>query len=210
MWAAGAAILALAVLIGFVTSGSERHQLASNLVRPLSFVTDIPPGGKACQVGENVPQGTGAVRFAIGTYGRPGPALTVRLRRKGGPVLEGRTSGGWNQGFVDVPLDRPADRAMGFRLCLENAGTGRITVGGENNPHSLKAFVDGRVTRGRMRVEYAEPEPASWWAFFPRLADRVAAVRNTAPGSLSLWLWVVLGTGVLTAAVVLVLREARQ
>ena len=214
--AAAGALLVLVVLVVLVGTGSDRRQVTSNYVRPLAFVTDVPAGRRACQPGERVPADAGAVRLRVGTRGRPGPELDVRLTG-GGPPLAGSLAGGWREGDVEIPVTRVQGARSDARLCVVNRGPGPVTVAGESAPLPLPgaarpqaASVGSRISRGRMRVEYLEPERSSWFGFAGTLADRVGTVRHAVPGGASLWLAAALALSAILGAVALVVREAER
>jgi hypothetical protein len=206
--AAGSLLLVFAV----VTEGGERKQrvLRTNLTPPVAF-TNIAKGGKTvCQIGETVPGDAGALRFRIGTYGRPGPPLTVTITGRGEPARRGTLPEGWQEGDVEVPVGRAARDRSELRVCVRNGGTRRIAFAGNSRSDAGSASIGRRDTGGRMWIAYLEPAPRSLWDELGRVDHRVAVVRDAVPGGATLALWGLLAIVVAAGSAIVVVREARK
>ena len=119
-----AAAVGLVALVGAILvlgSRAEPHRLATNGVRPLIFVADIPPGQEVCQKGETVPERTAGVWLRVGAYGKATPQLTVSFN--GRPA--GSLPAGWREGDVVVPVRRVDAERTNVKLCLATAGPRR-------------------------------------------------------------------------------------
>lgn len=144
---------ALALALG----GQGRLTLGTNRVSEPQFVRVLGPGRVFCQPGELVPAGAGVVQLRIGTYGPPGPPLTVRFLRGSRVLTQGRLAAGWPQGDIGVPI-RPLRRdAAADRMCVRNYGPGRLAFAGE---------------RDVVRTDYLSAERTTWFARYGELADR--------------------------------------
>jgi hypothetical protein len=200
-------ILAMAVAVAVAAaSGSERRQLASNLVFENEFPVIVPAGARACQAEPSVPGGTGALRLLIGTYGRPGPPLAVSVTRAGRTVTEGRLRGGWREGHQLVAVRPVRGDQLDARLCLRNRGRVKIALGGRISDAAVAARVGGAVQPGQFRVEYDTARPESWWAFAGHLPARVATVRGAFPHGATFAVWILLLVGVAGAVVLVIVR----
>ncbi|MGX6449914.1 hypothetical protein ACVU7I_17905, partial [Patulibacter sp. S7RM1-6] len=77
------AVVAAGVLLLVVLMAVRRDDVAFSLGAPPSGVAvDLGPRQQVCQAPIAVPDGADfdEVRLPVGTYGRPGPALTATLR----------------------------------------------------------------------------------------------------------------------------------
>ena len=164
----------------------------------------------------DVPADAGAVRLRVGTRGRPGPELDVRLTGDG-PPLERELAGGWREGDVEIPVTRVQGARERRRLCVATAGRGRSPWPGSR--HRCRCPVrpgpggEGRLAllaRPRCGSSTSSPERSSWFGFAGTLADRVGTVRHAVPGGASLWLAAALALSAVLGAVALVVREAER
>ena len=184
------AVGALALVVGVVLSLSTpgRALLGTNGLQEQQFVRIVGPHGKACQAGETVPANAGRVRLRIGTYGPPGPDLTLRFLLHGRLVTSGTLPAGWVQGDTEVPIRPIARTSPGDRLCIENGGSGRLALAGNG---------------GVARTDYLADQRQSWWARFGMLRDRFSQGKSTWYGgwSLPVALLLILASAVLTAVI---------
>jgi hypothetical protein len=204
--AAGAGLLALAIVVALILGGSAPRELGSNLVRPLSFDTVLDRGEEVCQPVEHVPSGTAGIELRVGTYGRPGPPLRSRIVQGTAPVANGRLASGWHEGDIVVPVEELRRDADDASVCVRNDGR-RVAIAGHRLGSAEHASVDGRPTASNIRVSYVRPDGGSWFGRAGFVADRVAATRAAFPGGATFWLWLVLALGTLAGAVAVVLRQ---
>jgi hypothetical protein len=184
------AVGALALVVGIVLSLSTpgRATLGTNGRQEQQFVRIVGPHGKACQRPETVPARAGRVRLRIGTYGPPGPDLTLRFTDHGRLVTSGTLPAGWVQGDIEVPIRPIARTSVGDRLCIENSGGGRLALAGN---------------AGIARTDYLDDREQSWWARFGMLRDRFSQGKSTWYGGWSLpaALLLILASAALTVAI---------
>jgi hypothetical protein len=205
----GAALGLLIVLLAVTGARRSQHVLRSNLTPPAAFTTVVPGGGRLCQRQELVPDGAGAVKLRIGTYGIPGPALSLTLRSRSGSAATGGRKAGWREGDIVVPITDVAGDRERAEICLTNEGRKRIALAGTVRDPSIAATLDGKPAPARVWIQYLEPKPRSDWAQTPAVMRRAAAVRDALPGSLTVPVWCLLALGTAGAAVALVMRELR-
>jgi hypothetical protein len=162
-----AALAVLAVAVVVTLSRSDYRVLGSNRVTADTFVTDIGPGERACQVGEILPAGTGNLRITIGDRHRPTPPVRFAFEDPDGTVLaRGGLRPGWTEGRILAPFDRPVRAtSSGVRWCVRNRGDVSIQLAGQpGEGAAFNASIGDRVQAGRMRLEYLTARPKSWWS----------------------------------------------
>jgi hypothetical protein len=184
-------LVALLAGIAIVLSQSGHELTGSNLVKRDQFVVVLQGGQQTCQLGVNVPAGTGRLGLEVGTYGRPGPPLLVTAGAPTRPpALRAGLPPGWHEGTVTVPVRPTLARAAAGQLCIRNGGRSRIAVAG---------------SQGVPSVYYEAPHATSWWSRLGRLADRAPYL-----GSWALWIAVALVAAAVGVAVVVMLRVSRD
>jgi hypothetical protein len=205
-------LASLALLLGVVAVvglASKHHQLGSNYVAPVSFLTVLQADDTACQDGETVPKGTGALRVYAGTYAKPGPPLTVTVSARGLGRHTGAVASGWTEPSVVVPLSGAELGGTGARVCVRNHGHAPIALTGNAADPSVGLRAHGQTLSARMRLEYTPAKAQSWWSMLPTLADRAGAMRGAFPSGATLWLWIALLALVVAGAVAAVLTRRR-
>jgi hypothetical protein len=200
-------IVAMLVVAG---TRSETRQLGSNLVLEREFPVIVGGGQQACQLEAAIPGGSGTLQLLVGTYGRPGPALAVRITRSGRTLSATHVSPGWRQGHLTVPIPVVRGDTLRATVCIRNEGRRRIALGGRISDAKSAARVAGRPQAGQFRIAYLTAGPQSGWSFFGRLPDRVASVRAAIPGAATLWVWIALALAVVGSVVWLLARGDRD
>jgi hypothetical protein len=147
--------LAAVLLLGLAALVTAAATKESSLNQTLGVLPVYPiaplhaHGGTVCEQPIAVAEPIEAVRFNIGTFGRPGPALHVRVERwGGGPLAQGRVAPGWvDDGTPQtVPLRRVAPGQY-IRVCIRNDGP-------------IRAYVYGDLGTGTVGTELtSEPRP---------------------------------------------------
>jgi hypothetical protein len=206
----GTALGLLVALLVLTGARRSQHVLRSNLTPPAGFTTVVPGGARLCQSRELVPDGAGAVKLRIGTYGVPGPALRMSVRSPRRQSAVGGLKAGWREGDVAVPISEVMSDHERAEVCLTNKGRERIALAGTVRDPSIAARLDGHPVMSRVWLEYLESRPRSDWALAPAVVRRAAAVRDALPGSFTLPLWCLLALGTAGAATALVMRELRS
>lgn len=188
---AAVGVVALLVTFGIALTAREPRLSGSNYTPPEAFVTAVQPGQQACQGSELLPGDTAAVRLTIGTYGRPGPPLTLTATGPAGRTLtRGVLGAGWRQGVVRIPVRRVTSATNDVRLCVGVAPPPRgsaIALGGNVQPGE-EIEVGGRSFQGvRVRVDYLRPDRESWYELLPTIVHRFSIAKA---GFLRNWEWV--------------------
>lgn len=184
-------LLALLLAVALGGAGNSPALLGSNGFRPGAFIAVVPAGRTLCQSDQLVPRTTGSLRMTIGSYGRPGPPVEVRLRDpKGALLARGGLRRGWKEGPVSLALERAVPRDANARLCLTNRGTDDIAVAGAVTDRKVAARIGRRFAEGRVSALFVSSHRRS---YFARVGPIVDALAN-GPG---LWgqtaPWVLLG-----------------
>ena len=206
----GAALGLLIVLLAVTGARRSQHVLRSNLEPPAAFTTVVPGGGRLCQRGERVPDGTGAAKLRLATYGPPGPALRLTVRSLGGRPVSGGLKAGWRQGDIAVPIAEVAGDRERAEVCLTNQGRRKIGLAGTVRDPKIAATIDGAPAPARVWIEYLEPGRRSDWAETGAVVRRASTVRDALPGPLTVPAWALLALATAGAAVAVVMRELRS
>ncbi len=156
-------------------------------VRPLNFVVDIPrQGGSACQAQLNLPTDASKVRVVVGTFGRPGPPLRVSFSTDGVTTVVGRRRVGWQEGSLDILLNkRPRVQSVG-KLCITAGAGGRVALAGEAVEHPAR--VGRRIQRGRISLTAISKEKRSTLQVLPKVFARIGRGNASFIGPWTVWL----------------------
>lgn len=188
------ALGALAIVVGVVVSLSTpgRALLGTNGLTQNEFVQVLRPHRSFCQAGETLPAHTGRVRLRIGTYGSPGPDLTLRFSSHGKLMTQGTLAAGWTQGDTEVPI-RPLDSVRSpVQMCVENGGSGRLAIAGNS---------------GSLRTAYLAGDRQTWWTRFGQVRERFSQGKSSWYGGLSLPITLLLVAAAAVLAAVLLTRR---
>jgi hypothetical protein len=151
-------------------SRTEVRPAGSNLIPATVFVARIGAHERYCQSGEGVPPETAAMHFVIGTYGHPGPPLTLTAVSQGQTVLTGKLSPGWPEGQVAIPVRGPSHYQANSKFCVTNGGVTPLAVAGYG---------------GRMRLEYLT-SAGTWWSRLGSINEHFAVGKSGVVGSWTL------------------------
>jgi len=189
-WVAAVGVVALLVVFGLALAAREPRLSGTDYTPPAAFVTALQPGQRACQGSELLPADTAAVRLTLGTYGRPGPRVTLTATGPAGrPLTRGVLAAGWHQGVVSIPVRHVSSATNNVRICVGVAPAPRasaIALGGNVEPGE-EVEIDGRSFRGvRFRVDYLRPDRESWYELLPTIAHRFSIAKA---GFLRSWEW---------------------
>jgi len=173
----------VALIVALVVVGARRQpQIAStDRVPNYTFVTEIFAGQSLCQGNEIVPVGTAALRMTIGTYGKPGPPLVIRVT---GPVsaatgartvaiARGKLAEGWLQGVISVPVSRVAQTHAEARVCIANRGLWPVAIAGTTPPanYGFDDYLNGKPLASEVRIDYMLPGRPSWFSMLGKARD---------------------------------------
>lgn len=161
-WFLGAVVVGVVLLALVAVTRRTHDAFALNAPRSTPAV-ELGAGQEACQTPVDVPVGGAfdAVRLQLATFGRPGPALGVRVLDARGRVLAAHTlaAGYADQTDTAVPLGRRLD-GRGYRICFENRGPRKLAIfgtGGGAVPSSATQ-VDGREVPFDLALRFERQE----------------------------------------------------
>src|SRR5579884_49787 len=122
----------LAITAGFVIdmSGSAPRIADSDHVSAPVFAATVPGRATVCQPVSGIPSQIGAVRLLVGSFGRPLPALNLRIvGAKNRLLAVGELSPGGREGYVSVPVRRVGDLSGATAACLHVGGVHPLALG---------------------------------------------------------------------------------
>jgi hypothetical protein len=165
----GGATIALAIVL--VLSRSPLVPAGANSVRAAVYNTFTRGPIAVCQVGEELPRGTTAIR--LGIRANNGPAVSVTAFSGSRVLTRGSLGTGWRGVSVAIPVRPVGETVSDVRICY--------TIGPALEGIGLvgEGLARGQ-TYGRIAVEYLRPGPASWWSLAEAVAHHMSLGR--APG----------------------------
>jgi len=165
-----AGLVALAAAVAVTLSRAPVRQAGSNDVEATTFLRIVPvTGGRWCQDGELLPDGTASARLWLQTTGHPGPAVRVTALAGGRTIASGTQAAGWSGTRLAVALRPALRRDAVARVCVALAHGARVAIVGAP-PRTEPA---GARLPAQMRIEYLRAGRTSWWAFAGTIADRM-------------------------------------
>lgn len=204
-----AAVVAAGVLLLVVLAVVKQDDQAFSLGAPPNGVAaELQPGERICQAPIAVPDGAAfdELRLPVGTYGRPGPALTATVERGGRPVVTTRVPAGYRDGgTLRVDVGREID-GHDLGVCLRNDGDVPVGLYGSG----------GAVESSQLRVDGGDDivsdlalsfgrEPRSLLSLVPDVLDRATLFRSprVAPAVYLVLLLLLVGAAAALAATAL-------
>jgi hypothetical protein len=199
-----AGLLAFLVAASVILSHSSERLSGTNLTPNGAYIEGLSSGQEACQGEELLPADTAALRMAIGTYGKPGPALTVAFTGPGGKLLTtGALKQGWHEGVVRIPVRNVSGTTAETRFCLRNSGEGPIALSGDSPDPGFQLQVAGKtIENQRLRIDYMRPGSESWIELAPTIVHRFGVAKA---GWVRRWAWLA-AVALMLVAVALALR----
>jgi hypothetical protein len=197
-------LLAIAVAFAVLLTHSEPRRSGTDYTPNANFAAVLKPGQETCQDRELLPADTAAVRMTIGTYGQPGPRVSVSLTGPHGEALTaGTLAAGWRQGVVEIPVARVHRATAEASACLRDDGPSRVALAGDSGDQFHQMQVAGKtVDNARLLYEYMRPGSETWLQLLPTASYRFSLGKS---GLVRHWAWV--GALVLMAlAVALAMR----
>jgi hypothetical protein len=200
-----AGLLAFLVVTSVILSHSSERLSGTNLVPNGAYIQGLGHGQEACQEGELLPADTAALRMTIGTYGKPGPPLTVAFTGTGGRLLTtGTLKPGWREGVVRIPVTHVSEASEEARFCLRDDGARPIALAGDSPDPGYKLQIAGRTIESqRVRIDYMRPGSESWLELAPTIVHRFGVAKA---GWVRGWAWLA-AIALMLGALALALRE---
>jgi hypothetical protein len=199
---AAAVVIAIALAVAVVALAQSKTRLAgTNSVRPEAFVVKLKPGRPVCQTNVLVPADSAGARVLVGTFGRPGPRLTVRvederasLRRRGS--VEGYRDGSQpTVSFEQISSTTRVDRVC---LAVEDHVVALAGQPGRGADSTSGLLAGRRAVGADLSLEFVRPGKQSLAALAPIAFHRASLFR---PGWVGTWTFWGLGLLVLTLVV---------
>jgi hypothetical protein len=201
---AAALAIGLCVLIaGAITTKSRLVNTVG--VEPVYPVAPLRTGQEACQGPIGLADPVERLRFNVGTFGKPGPALSVTIRNRAtGRVLgEGRVAAGWvdNGTAQDVPVGG-VRAGQSVSACVRNLGReraylygnysmGRLGIGPIGvTPTSLtsSARLEGQEIPGDISLAFVSEHPRTLLSRLPSAFRHASVFRPAFVGAWTFWL----------------------
>ena len=138
------------------------------------------PATEGCEANIFVPRDAAGVEFYVGTYGRPGPPLTVLLRDSSGTVLRRGSlrSGYEDAGWQLVRFGRVQREGSDYAVCLRAGG--RLAVAGKADPLSdprSELLLDGTPQQADIAYRMVRDGRESLLSLVPEVIRRAERFR---------------------------------
>jgi hypothetical protein len=199
------ALAGAAIFLRFLTR--DRDVIASTpSPRPVFTVTYVPldPGRRLCIGDVTIPHDARRLRFAVRTYGRPGPALHVALAGRTVAVSAGYPDGAQ----IDVPMTPPERTQLGS-VCLRSEGRVALVGSTEERTQSRpQSRLDGRPVAADSYLAFGQGRSASALRETPQIIGRMSAFKPGIAGPWLLWPLLVLVVAGMPAGIVWALLRA--
>jgi 4-amino-4-deoxy-L-arabinose transferase-like glycosyltransferase len=206
--------IAFAVIIAAVVAqlAHETTRLAgSNNVRPDEFVVTTKDRARLCQRHEALFEQTAFVRMTIGTYGRPGPPLTVSWQKEGHELTRAELPAGWRDGVVRIPLAHPPPASVGdVTVCFQTTEPARLAWAGESVDRPQGATVDAKRRPGKLSMVSELSDKRSLFDMLSSAASRYQAGNTSWFGEWTFWGLIAVLLGALAAAGAALVRRNEQ
>jgi hypothetical protein len=203
-FALGGLLLAIIAGLAVVLLAPHPERAGVNEIPPDLYVQSLHTAEVACQ-GATLPAGTRAIGLTVGTYGEPGPQLHVSLI--------GSTArysfdvpGGYPGGALRVAI-HPVQREAAATVCIQNLGRRALALGGVAGGLG-SSTLDGHPSTAALHIDYYGAEHNAL-GLAPIVARRVGLLAFGGAGGWVLWVLIVVMGVAGSAAVVLILRDAR-
>jgi hypothetical protein len=151
---------------------------------------DVVPAGRSLCMAQITADPHGRqVRFTVGTYKRPGPALDLTLSGRGYRATAHQSAGFADNATLRLPLEPPSRPTL-VRACITNRGTHRIALYSANDRSRSRATVEvaGRSVSATPAFGFWEPRPVSIADRAGVTVKRIATFRGFLGHAWFIWL----------------------
>jgi hypothetical protein len=181
-------LLAIAVAFAVLLTHAEPRRSGTDYTPNANFAAKLNPGQQTCQAHELLPADTAAVRMTLGTYGAPGPRVSVSVTGPHGAALTaGGLAPGWRQGVVEIPVTRVHVASAEATACLRDDGPARVAVAGDSGDSFHTMQVAGKtIQNAQVLYEYMRPGSESWLQLLPTAVYRSTLGKS---GLIRHWAW---------------------
>jgi hypothetical protein len=181
-------LLVLVVAFAVLLTHAEPRRSGTDYTPNANFAAVLKPRQETCQAHELLPADTAAVRMTIGTYGAPGPRVSVSLTGGHSEALTaGGLAAGWRQGVVEIPVAHVYRASAEATACLRDDGPSRVAVAGDSGDSFHTMQVAGRtIQNAQVLYEYMRPGSESWLQLLPTAVYRSTLGKS---GLVRHWAW---------------------
>jgi hypothetical protein len=211
VFAAALLVFTIVLAIPFLT---KKRDYPAAITSPPALtevaLDDVPPGRRLCMTQITAEPHSQVARFVVGTYGKPGPPLTLEL--SGARYHSSATvAAGYQDNQVHQVRVQAPPRALLVRACIRNGGRTKIALYSADDGHATSR---AGVTVGDKRdiatpaFGFWEASPHSIAARAPLTVHRIAVFRGPLGYTWVVWLVLALALAGLTAGLGIVLWQA--
>jgi hypothetical protein len=125
-------LVAVVAVAGIALAGWGPLVASTNGVPAGGYALKLAPQDRLCQPA-TAPPGAASFEVFAGTYGRPGVPLSAEVEVEGRRVANGRVAGGYDEGWIRVPLQPGAQLRRGVpraEVCVTNVGRSPVAMAG--------------------------------------------------------------------------------
>jgi hypothetical protein len=210
-------VVSLALFAGLVAvpSLTEKRDIPAEVPSPPPLTaTDlviVRGGGRLCMTEAAISKETRLMRFKVGTYGKPGPALGVTLKAAGYSSSASVPAGFADNALLEVAVAAPPSGRLGT-ICIRNDGRRKIAfyAASDRARSRVKPFVDGKLQTATPTLIFAEAHKVSIAHRAGVIAGRIAVFRGVLDHAWIVWLLVVVMLAGVPALVAVALGAAER
>jgi hypothetical protein len=197
--ALGVYLAALAVFLGFaaVPFVDKKRDIPAEVPSPPALRTTdlvvLRPNQNLCMTDVALSAQARQMRFDVGTFFRPGPALRVTVRAPGYSARAAVRGGYADNTTVTVPVPPPRSSRLAT-VCVRNSGRRRFALyaASDSARSRVQPFVDGKPQPATPALRFDEAHPVSFADRAGVTAGRIAVFRGFLDHSWIVWALVVL------------------
>jgi len=190
-WAVGLVALAAGVILFAVPFVTREREILDSAAQPAPLTStaliELRRGGQACLDQVTITTHSAQARLRVGTFGRPGQRLRLRLRGSGYEVMRDVPGDYIDNAIVAVDLPPPR-RDAEVVACVRNGGRRRIALYASQDrtkSHSTTR-IDGAVTGPNFDLAFYTARSQTLMQRLPEALRRMGIFR---PGFLGPWLF---------------------
>jgi hypothetical protein len=189
-YVAGVALFAGFVAVPFLT---KKRDIAAAVPSPPPLVAisldELRPGKRLCMTDVAISAESEQMRFKVGTYHKPGPALAVTVRGAGYRADARVRAGYADNTTLAVAVPRPASSRL-VTVCIRDAGRTKIAfyAAADRAGSRVNVFTDGKRVVATPELSFNEAKPVSVADRAGVIAGRIAVFRGLLDHGWIVWL----------------------
>jgi hypothetical protein len=182
----GLALFALFVAVPFL---DKKRDIPAEVPSPPALsevdLLNVKPGQRLCMSDIGVSKESRGMRFTVGTYGKPGPALRVSFDGR----LSGVRAGYADNSTLSVAIPPPPHSEL-TSVCITNAGRTRVALYGaaDRARSRVTTTIDGSAQPATVALSFSEAKPVSFLGQAGVIAGRIAVFRGFVDHAWIVWL----------------------